>query len=232
MIEYEKETQKFKDDFIAALTHDLKTPVIAEVNAIKMLLAGTFGEIADSQKEVLNMMLKSDEDLIELSEMLLQSYKYQQCEIIFNKEEVCLNNFITDITNEMTPILVSKNQKFIINKLDDNIIVNVDKMHFKRVLHNLFINASKYGFQDTEIVININQDDNNVFIDVINSGEAIKAEDIELIFQKYYSGLNKFSNLGTGLGLYCANKIVNGHSGKIEVSTENNKTEFRVILPK
>ena len=55
-IEKEKEAQKFKDDFVAALTHDLKTPVIAEINTLKMLLSGTFGEITDSQREVLEMM--------------------------------------------------------------------------------------------------------------------------------------------------------------------------------
>ena len=82
MIEFEKESQKFKDDFVAALTHDLKTPVIAELNAIKLLLDGKFGELNQAQTEILEMMLKSDKDLIELSEMILNTYKYQQTDII------------------------------------------------------------------------------------------------------------------------------------------------------
>ena len=94
MIELEKESQQFKDDFVAALTHDLKTPVIAEVNTLEMILAGTFGEISQAQKEVLSMMLKCDKDLINLIKMLLETYKYQEGNIQLNCEKTDFVNFV------------------------------------------------------------------------------------------------------------------------------------------
>ena len=230
MIEVEKESQRFKDDFVAALTHDLKTPVIAEVNAIKLFLAGKFGEISERQKEVLKMMLKSDEDLIELSEMLLQTYKYQQTELILEKERVNIVPFVNEVFEELYPILEAKEQKPVVDSREDDIFVEIDKIHFKRVLHNLILNASKYGYQNTEITVKIGKDDKFARIDVSNTGETINEEDVKLIFEKYYSGKNKFSYLGTGLGLYCANKIITAHEGKIEVKTENNMTTFSVFL--
>ena len=87
MIELEKESQKFKDYFVAALAHDLKTPVIAEVNTIEMILRGTFGEVTEAQKKVFEMMLQSDKDLIHLSEMLLQTYKFQEGKIEIKPEK-------------------------------------------------------------------------------------------------------------------------------------------------
>ena len=231
-IEREKESQKFKDDFIAALTHDLKTPVIAEVNTIKMFIAGTFGEISETQKEVLEMMLRSDKDLIELSEMLLQTYKYQQTEIILNKTKIDLNSYISDVFQELYPILKSKNQEPEIKLPQEHVIYEIDTIHFKRVMHNLIINAVKYGFSNTKISIILEKDNENIKISVINIGEKINPEDIELIFQKYYTGINKFSYLGTGLGLYCVNKIVKAHGGSVQVNVDDDNTNiFTVILP-
>ncbi|MCR5260214.1 MAG: HAMP domain-containing histidine kinase [Candidatus Gastranaerophilales bacterium] len=231
-IEREKEAQKFKDDFIAALTHDLKTPVIAEVNTIKMFLSGTFGEISESQKEVLEMMLRSDKDLIELSEMLLQTYKYQQTEIVLSKTKTDLNGYIAEIFQDLYPILNSKQQKPLLNKPDEPVFAEIDTIHFKRVLHNLILNASKYGFADTTITISLEKQEDNAVIKVTNVGEKINPEDIELIFQKYYTGINKFSYIGTGLGLYCVNKIVKAHGGNVKVDVkDDSETTFTVIIP-
>ena len=55
---------------------------------------------------------------------------------------------------------------------------------------------------------------------------------MKLIFEKYYSGINKFQQLSTGLGLYCANKIVMAHGGKIDVKSEDGKTVFTVVVDK
>lgn len=231
MIELEKESQKFKDDFVAALTHDLKTPVIAEVNAIKMLLSGNFGEINSSQKEVLEMMLKSDKDLIELSEMLLQTYKFQQAEVELNKSKVDVAVFVKEIFDEISPLFHPKNQTPIADIQVKNLFSCIDTIHFKRVVHNLLLNASKYGYNDTSIILKIYRDNDKICIQIINEGDTINPEDAKLIFQKYYSGIKKFSQLGTGLGLYCANKIVCAHNGAIDVSSIDNKTIFTVCLP-
>lgn len=231
MIEFEKESQKFKDDFVAALTHDLKTPVIAELNAIKLLLDGKFGELNQAQTEILEMMLKSDKDLIELSEMILNTYKYQQTDIILNRTQTNIKDFVQEVFEELYPILDGKNQNHIFINNADNFDIEIDPMHFKRVLHNLILNASKYGYSDTDVIVKLSQNKNYTEISVINSGETLKEEDVNLIFEKYYSGIKKFSQLGTGLGLYCANKIVKAHNGTIEVSTKDDKTVFTINIP-
>lgn len=232
MIEQEKESQKFKDDFVAALTHDLKTPVIAELNAINMLMNGMFGEISAPQKEVLSMMEKSDKDLIELSEMLQQTYKIQANEIVLKKEKTELNRFLTDIFDELKPIFNSKNQNPLCEIQDEKVFAQIDLMNFKRVIHNLLLNASKYAYSDTDVILNLSSENDKIFITVTNFGDTINEDEMKLIFEKYYSGINKFQQLSTGLGLYCANKIVMAHGGKIDVKSEDGKTVFTVVVDK
>lgn len=232
MIEQEKESQKFKDDFVAALTHDLKTPVIAELNAINMLMNGMFGEISAPQKEVLSMMEKSDKDLIELSEMLQQTYKIQANEIVLKKEKTELNRFLADIFDELKPIFNSKNQNPLCEIQDEKVFAQIDLMNFKRVIHNLLLNASKYAYSDTDVTLNLYSENDKIFITVTNFGDTINEDEMKLIFEKYYSGINKFQQLSTGLGLYCANKIVMAHGGKIDVKSEDGKTVFTVVVDK
>ena len=232
MIEQEKESQKFKDDFVAALTHDLKTPVIAELNAINMLMNGMFGEISAPQKEVLSMMEKSDKDLIELSEMLQQTYKIQANEIVLKKEKTELNRFLADIFDELKPIFNSKNQNPLCEIQDEKVFAQIDLMNFKRVIHNLLLNASKYAYSDTDVTLNLYSENDKIFITVTNFGDTINEDEMKLIFEKYYSGINKFQQLSTGLGLYCANKVVMAHGGKIDVKSEDGKTVFTVVVDK
>ena len=232
MIEIEKESQQFKDDFVAALTHDLKTPVIAEINTLEMILAGTFGEITPAQREVLEMMLKSDKDLINLIKMLLQTYKYQEGNIRLNCEQTDFISFIKNTVDEMIHVFSSKHQKISVNTDFESIFVNIDKIHFKRVIENLLINANNYGDENSEIEINISSDSETVVFRITNTGQTVSQKDIDLIFKKYYTGTNKFTHLGTGLGLYCAHKIVQLHKGEIKAETDENKTTFIVTLPK
>lgn len=231
MIEMEKESQKFKDDFVAALNHDLRTPVIAELNAIKMLLNENFGQLSDTQKNVLRMMQKSDEDLIELSELISQTYKFQYSEIKLNKNKVDISVFSQQIFDELKPIFIPKQQTPVAEIALQNKFLEIDEMHFKRVIQNLLMNAAKYGFSNTKVILKVFDDEKNVMIQVINEGETINPNDINLIFNKYYSGIKKFEHLSTGLGLYCANKIVTAHGGNIDVISQNGKTSFTVYVP-
>lgn len=231
MIEMEKESQRFKDDFVAALNHDLRTPVIAELNAIKMLLNENFGQLSDTQKNVLQMMQKSDEDLIELSELISQTYKFQYSEIKLNKNKVDISVFSQQIFDELKPIFIPKQQTPVAEIALQNKIFEIDEIHFKRVIQNLLMNAAKYGFSNTKVILKVFDDEKNLMIQVINEGETINPDDINLIFNKYYSGIKKFEHLSTGLGLYCANKIVAAHGGNIDVISKNGKTSFTVYVP-
>lgn len=76
----EREIETLKEDFVATLTHDLKVPIVAESNIINFLLNGTFGEITEKQQVALLNMKKSNEELVDLVQIILETYKIKETE--------------------------------------------------------------------------------------------------------------------------------------------------------
>jgi len=232
LITSEHEAQKFKEDFIATLTHDMKTPIIAELNAIEILLSSRFGELNDKQRETLELMRNSNEELIELAEILLDTYKLQQNQLVLSKSAVNLPDFIKDIVHNMSPIASASHIELVIATEEDTLEILMDKFQMKRVLKNLIINAISYSSGNTKVDIAVKKCEDSILISITNEGKGISKEDMKLIFAKFYTSVSKYRKIGTGLGLYLANQIVVAHNGKIEVeSVENGKTTFVVELP-
>ncbi|MBR6163141.1 HAMP domain-containing histidine kinase [bacterium] len=232
MYKIEKEQQEFKDDFVATLSHDMKVPVIAELNTLNFLLEGRFGELNDKQKEVLNLMKNSNRDLIELIQTLLDVYKLQENEIILKKEPVKINTLISETIEELTPIAFNNQNGFEVNiEETENKEIEIDVFNIKRVIKNLLANAISFSPNGEKININTSLKSDGLYINVSNYGHTISEEDLSLIFNKFYCGNSKFRRLGTGLGLYLSNKIVQAHLGSITVSSEDNKTTFSIKLP-
>lgn len=232
MYKIEKEQQAFKDDFVATLSHDMKVPVIAELNTLNFLLEGRFGDLNDKQKEVLNLMKNSNQDLIELTQTLLDVYKLQENEIILKKEKVNFNNLIKETIEELTPIALNNQNSFETNlEQTENKEIEIDRFNIKRVIKNLIANAVSFSPLGEKINLSTQISENDILISVSNYGHTISEEDLSLIFNKYYCGNSKFRRLGTGLGLYLSNRIIQAHKGEIKVSSEDNKTTFTVKLP-
>lgn len=233
MYQVEKEQQEFKDDFVAALTHDMKVPVIAELNTLNFLLEERFGTLNDKQKEVLNLMKNSNQDLIELAQTLLDVHKLQENEIILNRETTQINPLISETISEVTPIALNNQNHFELNlKQTENLELNIDRFNIKRVIKNLLANAISFSPLGAPIEIMTEAEDKEIRISVSNNGHSISKEDLSLIFNKYYSGNSKFRRLGTGLGLYLSNQIILAHKGKITVNSKENLTTFTVSIPK
>lgn len=223
------ELETLKEDFVATLTHDLKVPIIAETNMLELLLNEKFGSISDKQRIALLNMQASNKELLELVQIVLDTYKIGK--ITLYKENILLKGFIEEIIDEMKPIAEKNKNKleFIPNR---DIWVYADKFQLKRVIKNLIQNAISYGKTKTPIEIRIGEVPNYIVIKVKDYGEGISKENINRIFNKYYSAAKKFRKIGTGLGLYLAMHIVRAHNGDLTVESEEGVfTEFCIKIP-
>ena len=223
------ELESLKEDFVATLTHDLKVPIIAETNMIELFLNENFGQITEKQKFALKNMQVSNKELLDLVQTVLDTYKIGK--LTLYKENITLKKFIREIINEMEPIAkANKNHlEFILNR---DICVYADKIQLKRVIKNLIQNAISYGKSKTPIEIRIGEIPNYIFIKVKDHGDGISKENIDKIFNKYYSASKKFRKIGTGLGLYLGLQITKAHNGDLTVeSKEGEYTEFCIKLP-
>ena len=223
------ELETLKEDFVATLTHDLKVPIIAETNMLELFLNESFGIISEKQRQALINMQTSNKELLELVQIVLETYKIGK--ITLYKENIPLKSFIREIIDEMKPIAEKNKNKleFIFNR---DIGVYADKFQLRRVIKNLIQNAISYGRSKSPIEIRIGEIPNYITIKVKDYGEGISKENIDRIFNKYYSAAKKFRKIGTGLGLYLALHIVRAHHGDLTVESEEGEfTEFCIKIP-
>ncbi len=227
----QREIETLKEDFVATLTHDLKVPIVAEANILNFLIDGKFGEINDKQKVALLNMKSSNQELIELVQIVLETYKIKETGIPLLKENIKLNEFISSIVEQVQPI--ATNAGLVINFTPKkNITVSADTMQLERVIKNLISNAISHSNTKKDIDIETGEISGYITISVIDYGQGIPEDEQKLIFNKYYSAAKKFRKIGTGLGLYLSQQIIKSHGGEITVdSKENVRTEFCIKLP-
>jgi signal transduction histidine kinase len=227
-----KELEKVKENFVATLTHDLRVPLLAENNALKYLLKGTYGDLTETQKLAAETMLKSNQDLIKLVNTLLDVYKYESGTLQLYKEKTSLNNLLKECINELYPLAAKHYQSIINNTKEILAPVTVDINEIKRVFINLIGNAITYTQENGTIQIESEQNEENVIIKVIDNGKGIPENDLKNIFDRYFTSSKKFRKVGTGLGLYLSKQIILAHNGKIWVeSTPGKGSTFFVSLP-
>lgn len=228
----EKEIETLKEDFVATLTHDLKVPIVAASNMIDLFLADKFGKISEKQKFALDNMKTSNKNLLELVQILLETYKLKEQGIKLVKETISLNSFITDIVNEMKPLANDIKVGINFTPQSNNPVLNADSMQLKRVIKNLISNAIDHSNTQKAIDVKIGKIQGFTTISVIDYGQGIGKDEIKMIFNKYYSAAKKLRKVGTGLGLYLSQQIAVAHGGEIVVTSEENlRTEFCVKIP-
>ncbi len=227
----EREIETLKEDFVATLTHDLKVPIVAEANILDFLLAGKFGEINEKQEVALKNMKSSNKELIELVQIVLETYKIKEKGIKLLKENIKLNGFINGIIDDITPFAAMQGIKVNFNPPRD-IKVTADPIQLQRVVKNLINNALAHSNTKKDIDIKTGEIPGFITISVIDYGQGISEKEIKLIFNKYYSAAKKFRKIGTGLGLYLSQQIIRSHGGEITVESEENvRTEFCIKIP-
>ena len=233
IIKQEKQLQLFKEEFAATLTHDMKVPVIAELNSLNYLIDGRFGMLNDKQLEILRLMKASNQELKELIENMLETYRLEQKKIKLEKSKNYLNPFINSIVDEMGQIAIESEHKISVDlSQTENFELEFDVFQLKRVIKNLIQNALSFSPNSSEIIIQSELYNEKIKLLFTNKGSGISADDLNLIFQKYYCGHSKFRKAGTGLGLYLSQQIVLAHNGKIEVdSSKEEETTFILTLP-
>lgn len=228
----EKEIETLKEDFVATLTHDLKVPIVAAANMIDLFLAHKFGDISTKQEFALNSMKASNKELLDLVQILLETYKIKEKGITLCKENIEINSFVKSIVDEMQSIANDAKIEIHFTQDKTNHTIAADPIQMQRVVKNLISNAIDHSNTQKAIEIKISTVPKFITISVIDFGQGIPKDEIKMIFNKYYSAAKKLRKVGTGLGLYLSQQIAEAHGGEITVQSEENvRTEFCVKIP-
>ena len=231
-VNLQKEMERLRDDFIATLTHDLRTPALAAIQTLEYFLNGKLGELTDKQKLLLETMKSSNEDMLGLVNTLLEVYKYEAGKLRLVKNQFDFNVLLDECINQVQPIAQKKNQ--IIDKVTislDKAPVIADRNEIRRVIMNLLGNAIKYTQDGGKIEIKAEIDGKDLRFAIKDNGEGIYKQDIPKLFKRFSQGTQEKRSISTGLGLYLSKQIIDAHGGKIWLESDKGKgSEFFFVL--
>ena len=223
------EIAKNQNDFFANFSHELKTPLNAIISSSELLAEQIFGELNLKQLEYINDIRISGLHLLGMINDILDMAKLDANSMQLNLTEFDITVTADEVYNIVTPLAKKKNIT-IIKNYNQQTIIQADRQKIQQIFFNLISNAIKYTPEDGKIYIDIDADENYVYIKIKDTGIGIDKKFHEKIFEKFVQlGSQKHSN---GLGLTITKELVKLHKGNIKLtSSPQIGTEFEVILP-
>jgi PAS domain S-box-containing protein len=225
---------KQREDFIATLVHDLKTPLIGADRTLELIINGTLGEVDESQSEVLQMVRRSNQGLLRMVQNLIEVYRYDFSNPDLAFEYVSLFDLSSECARELMAVAEQKRISLEINLAPGQGGVQVDTLAMRRVVLNLIDNALKFTSARGGVKVWGEETPNQVMLHIKDTGIGIAESEINKVFERFWrSEKGKGQAVGTGLGLYLCKQIVDAHQGDIVVnSVEGQGTTFTVVLPR
>lgn len=229
-----KELERVKESYIATLTHDLKTPLIAQELVLDTILSGRAGDVTPEQHKLLSGANNSVNDLLEMVNSTLLFYKLESSHLPLQKQAVSLPPLMREVMETLRPLIEKRGLTFELETAMNLSNAWIDPIQMKRVFHNILSNAISHARRETPIRVSLQEDPTQrLLISIRNEGKGIPPSELPKIFEKYYSLSRKFKQIGTGLGLYISRRIVELHGGKIWAESELDKeTRFFISLPR
>ena len=226
-----KDEANRKNDLIAYLAHDLKTPLTSVIGYLSLL--GEAVDMPTQQREkYVNITLDKAKRLEALINEFFEITRYNLQSIELEKETINLCYMMVQMTDEFYPLLQAHRNSTELN-IDEDLTLYGDATQLARVFNNILKNAIAYSYPDTVIKIWAKRTDKNVQIYFQNKGKTIPAHKLEMIFEKFFRlDEARASNTGgAGLGLAIAKEIITLHNGTITANSQDELTTFYVTLP-
>lgn len=227
-----KENEKLQNEFVANISHDLRTPLNSVIGFSEVLSSKIFGDLTPKQSEYIEDIRLSGIRLLGMINEILDISKISSHAIKLNLSDVDLNLAIDEVCNILAPAINKKQIQII--KETQNIRLKADYIKIQQILFNLLGNAIKFSNPQSKIEITTQTNKNNTVIKIKDHGIGIDKKYQKRIFDKFYQVENALSKTetSTGLGLTITKEFVRLHHGKIELESEPNKgTTFTISIP-
>lgn len=220
-----------KNELVAYLAHDLKTPLTSVIGYISLLKEASDMPMEQRAKYT-GIALEKALRLESLINEFFDITRYNLQEIVLDEEQFDLGYLLIQMADEFYPA-VQQHGKTIAIDADEDLSIVADATKLARVFNNILKNAVAYSYDNTEITIHAHRLNDRIQVDISNFGKTIPKQKLDLIFEKFYrlDDARSTNTGGAGLGLAIAKEIVTAHGGTISVTSQQQVTTFRVCLP-
>jgi signal transduction histidine kinase len=230
-----EELDRMKSDFVATVSHELKTPLTAIIGASKTLSKRGPSMTAEQQALFMDMIERQGNRLLRLVDDVLTAARMETGQQRMKREHLDLRSLAEAVRDELSLIDVGKDRAIEIVCEPERPHVWADRTGVQQIMVNLVENALKYSPSDKSVRVTLVELPREAVIEIADEGQGMDKKQLDDIFERFRQ-LDSSSTRpvgGFGLGLYIVKNLINGHGGDIEVESEpDNGTTFRVRLPK
>ena len=226
MAESLQQTERQRREFIANISHELKTPMTTIAGYADGILDGVISP--EEERQYLSIISAESRRLSRLVRRMLDVSQLQSMDLIKQKKPF-------DLSESMRRVLVSMEKKITDRGLDvdveipeDPVIVLGDNDLLTQVVYNLLENAAKFAYQGSTLFLGLTRQGEKAVVTVRNTGDTIPPEELPLLFERFHKTDKSRSEDkdGVGLGLYIVRTILEQHREKITVSSQDGVTTF------
>lgn len=224
-----KETESLRRTFVSSLTHDLRTPLIAQRRLID-LLQDLYSQNPKSAF-LCQGLVENNENLLDMVAKLLETYQYEEGKMILAPEPVQLKTLVHDCMVSLHQMAVAKDIR-LINRVPEAFPMLVDASLLKRVFTNLIGNAIENITEGCSIEMTARTAGETAIIEVRDDGPGIDPEALSNLFDRYFTRSRTRQRIGAGLGLFICKAIVELHGGDISVASQPGEgAVFTIRIP-
>lgn len=231
LMDKEREAERTKNELITNVAHDLRTPLTSIIGYLE-LLSGKVEIPAEMQKKYIDIAYAKSKRLEKMIEDLFGFTKMNYGKVAMHVSKVDIVKLLSQLLEEFYPSFKDKNLSYELQSNVPGKVITADGNLLARLFDNLINNAIKYGADGKRVLVQIHAEEEVVTVSVTNYGYVIPADELPLLFNKFYRvEQSRSTNTGgTGLGLAIAKNIVDMHGGTIQVTSDLNGTVFTVRL--
>ena len=231
LMEKERESERTKNELITNVAHDLRTPLTSIIGYLELLERGR-AIPPELQSKYIEIAYGKAKRLEKLIEDLFGFTKLNYGKIAMNVTQLDIVKLLSQLLEEAYPNFAAKGLSYDLQSNVPAKMITADGTLLARLFDNLIGNAIKYGADGKRVLVQIRAGEEIVTVSVTNYGYVIPADELSLIFNKFYrvEQSRSSSTGGTGLGLAIAKEIADLHGGSIGVTSDLNGTVFTVKL--
>ncbi|MET0466379.1 MAG: ATP-binding protein [Chitinophagaceae bacterium] len=221
----ERSIAELREQFIAILAHDIRTPISVVLNGSQLLLEH---EMTSDMQQLAQLVERSAGRIRGLVDNMMDFASGKLGGgISIIREEVMLQPVFLQVVNEFQSLYPGREIRMNVT-VDGTVLV--DQRRVAQALSNLLGNALKYGRADKPVLVEGRRENELLFISVTNEGDAISPVIQSALFKPFVRGDVRAHQKGLGLGLYITSEIAKAHGGRVEVNSNDAATRFSIYL--
>ena len=217
----EKRLEKAKEEFIAMVSHDLKTPVASIGSYLDVLASGAYGPLTDKGKQMLTVSQDSLARLLRLTSDLLDLDKLECGQIVLDMKELNVEELVENAIQSVENFADASNVEITLAECSKSLKVEGDADRLIQVLINLLSNAVKFSPAKSVVEVKIIDLRHSVEFQVIDQGRGVPQDFLAHVFERYkqFSLSDSKDKKGAGLGLAIVKGLVEAHKGQVGVNS-------------